>query len=233
MPLVRTMRRRVRWPTDRRTNVVLILLAGCLLLSGCSSGAASDAKRDEARDASLKDQLAAEQATWTAQHYFPPTSTPGTPKPMTPSLGALAVTFGFRSDGTPDGSYASVPAGAGTAYIAVELGGVSAGQKVRAVVTDGWGNDVANPESVIGPGSSQQWLALPIPLPNELAPGEYGAFVFVDDQPIGSLAFGVTGVGSSAQLLPDAPANPQISSTVPPPGMGPAASQPTPTLPPA
>ena len=63
----------------------------------------------------------------------------------------------------------------------------------------------------VGPGSSQQWLALPVPLGNEIAPGEYGAFVFVDDQPVGSLAFGVTGAGSSAQLLPEAPANPQIA----------------------
>ena len=223
----------VRSPTNRPGKVVLLALAGCLLLSGCSSGAATDARRDEARDASLKDQLAAEQATWTAQHYFPPTATPGPPKPLTPSLGDVAITFGFRSDGTPDGSYASVPAGAGTAFVAVELAGVSAGQKVRAVVTDGWGNDVAAPESVIGPGAAQQWLALPIPLANELAPGEYGAFVFVDDQPVGSLAFGVTGVGTSAQLLPEGPANVQVPSTMPPPGMAPAPSQPTPSPAPA
>ena len=140
----------------------------CLILSGCSSGAATDARHDEARDASLKDQLAAEQATWTAQHYFPPTATPGPAKPLTPSLGDVAITFGFKPDGTPDGSYASVPAGAGTAFVGVELAGVSAGQKVRAVVTDGWGNDVAAPESVVGPGSAQQWLALPVPLANEL-----------------------------------------------------------------
>jgi hypothetical protein len=204
-----------------------------LILSGCSSGAATDARHDEARDASLKDQLAAEQATWTAQHYFPPTATPGPAKPLTPSLGDVAITFGFKPDGTPDGSYASVPAGAGTAFVGVELAGVSAGQKVRAVVTDGWGNDVAAPESVVGPGSAQQWVALPIPLANELAPGEYGVFVFVDDQPVGSLAFGVTGVGTSAQLLPEAPANPQVPSTIPPPGMAPASTQPTPTPAPA
>jgi hypothetical protein len=219
--------------TDRRAAAGISVLAACLLLSGCSSGTAGDAKRDEARDASLKDTLAAEQATWTARHYFPPTATPGPPKPLTPSLGDVAITFGFRPDGTPDGSYASVPAGAGTAYVAVELSGVSAGQKVRAVVTDGWGNDVAAPEVAVGPGSSQQWVALPIPLGNEIAPGEYGAFVFVDDQPVGSLAFGVTGVGSSAQLLPEAPANPQIPATVPPPGMAPASAQPTPTQAPA
>jgi hypothetical protein len=192
-----------------------------------------DAQRDEARDASLKDTLAAEQATWTAQHYFPATGTPSPPKPTAPSLGDVAITFGFRADGKPDGSYASVPAGAGTVFVAVELSGITAGQKVKAVVTDGWGNDVAAPESIIGPGASQQWLALPVPLGNEVAPGEYGAFVFVDDQPVGSLAFGITGVGSSAQLLPEAPANPQVPATQPPPGMAPASTQPTQTPAPA
>ncbi len=227
------VRRKARAPIDQRIATSFVVLAACLILSGCSSGTAGDARRDEARDASLKDTLAAEQATWTAQHYFPPTATPGPSKPVTPSLGDVAITFGFRPDGTPDGSYASVPAGAGTAYVAVELSGVTAGQKVRAVVTDGWGNDVAAPETAIGPGSSEQWLALPIPLGNEIAPGEYGAFIFVDDQPVGSLAFGVTGAGSSAQLLPEAPANPQIPATLPPPGMAPASAQPTPTQAPA
>ena len=38
----------------------------------------------------------------------------------------------------------------------------------------------------------------------------------------------MTGVGTSAQLLPEMPANPQVRSTVPPPGAAPAAGQPTP-----
>ena len=120
-----------------------------------------------------------------------------------------------------------MPAGAGTIYVATRLSGLSVGQKVRAVVTDAWGNEVAKPEAVIDPGAADRWLALPVGLPAELAPGEYGAFVFADDRPLGSLAFGVTGVGSSAQLLPDRPANPQVRSTMPPPGAAPAAAQPT------
>jgi hypothetical protein len=143
-------------------------------------------------------------------------------------LGQIALTFGFRSDGTPDGSYASVPAGAGTVYVAARLTGLSVGQKVRAIVTDAWGNDVATPEVVIDPGAADRWLALPIGLPAELAPGEYGVFVFADDRPLGSLAFGVTGVGTSAQLFPEMPANPRVRSTRPPPGEAPAADQPTP-----
>ena len=102
----------------------------------------------EARDAGLEDQLAAQQATRTVQRYFPPTGTPAPTKPPAPALGQIAMTFGFRPDGTPDGSYASVPAGAGTVYVATRLTGLSVGQKVRAIVTDAWGNEVATPEVV-------------------------------------------------------------------------------------
>jgi hypothetical protein len=206
----------------------LMTLAVCVILSGCSSGTARDAARDESRDAGLEDQLAAQQATRTVQRYFPPTGTPAPTEPPAPALGQIAMTFGFRPDGTPDGSYASVPAGAGTGYVATRLTGLSVGQKVRAVVTDAWGNEVATPEVVIDPGAADRWLALPVALPAELAPGEYGVFVFVDKRPLGSLAFGVTGVGTSAQLLPEMPANPQARSKVPPPGAAPPAEQPTP-----
>jgi hypothetical protein len=205
----------------------LPLIALSLLLAGCSSGIAVDARRDQARDAGLQDQLAADQATRVVQRFFPPTGTPSPTEPPTPALGDLAITFGFRPDGTPDGDYASVPAGAGAAYAAARLSGVSAGQVVRAVVTDAWGNEVARPEITVDPGAADRWFALPIGLPAELAPGEYGAFIFVDDRPLGSLAFGVTGVGTSAQLLPELPANPQIRSTLPPPGSGPSQETPT------
>ncbi len=216
--------------TDQSAYLGLGLIAICLLLTGCSSGSAVDAHRDQARDAGLKDQLAEQQATRTVQRYFPATGTPSPTESPPPALGGIAITFGFRSDGTPDGSYASVPAGVGTAYAAVRLTGVSAGQVVRAIVTDAWGNDISLPEATIDPGASDRWLALPIALPGELATGEYGLFVFADDRPLGSLAFAVTGPGSSAQLLPELPANPQVRSTVPPPGAAPAEGQPTPTV---
>jgi len=214
--------------TRLETSLGLCVVAICLLSVGCSSGAAVDAQRDQKRDAGLSDQLAAQQATRTVQRYFPATGTPSPTEAPPPALGGIAITFGFRPDGTPDGSYASVPAGVGTAYAAVRLTGVSSGQVVRAVVTDSWGNGIASPEIAIDPGAADRWLALPVGLPAELAPGEYGLFVFADDRPLGSLAFAVTGTGSSAQLLPDLPVNPQVRSTVPPPGAAPPAGQPTP-----
>jgi hypothetical protein len=222
-----------RRPDRRRTDCFgrfgLTLLFATAVLTGCASGAAQDARVDEARDAGLPEQLAAEQATRTVQVYFSPTGTPAPEEPAPPGLGALAITFGFRPDGTPDGSYASVPAGVGTVYAAAKLSGLSAGQVVSATVEDAWGNEIANPAITIDPGAADRWLALPIGLPADVVPGEYGVFVFCGDQTLGSLAFGVSGVGTSAQLLPEPPANPQVRATLPPPGMSPAEVTPTAT----
>ncbi len=211
-----------------RWGMVALMLV--LVLGGCSSGAVQEVRTDQARDAGLPQQLAAEQATRTVERYFPATATPAATEAPRPALGDLMMTFGFRPDGTPDGSYESVPAGAGTVYAAARLANLSVGQQVRGVVTDRWGNDVAAPELTVDPGASDRWVALPIGLPAELVPGEYGVFVFVDDQMLGSLAFGVTGPGSSAQLLPEQPANPQVIGTFYPPGSGPAEGAMTPTV---
>ena len=204
----------------------LAVIAACIILAGCSTGTAREAARDEARDAGPEDQLAAQQATRIVEKYFPPTGTPSPTEPPAPALGQIALTFGFRPDGTPDGSYASVPAGAGTVYVATQLTGLSVGQTVRAIVTDAWGNEVAKPEAVIDPGAADRWLALPVGLSAELAPGEYGAFVFAGDRPLGSLAFAITGVGTSAQLLPDRPVSVQVRNPIPPPGAAPPGGQP-------
>jgi hypothetical protein len=212
---------------ERSVSTLLTVGAVALVLVGCSSGAAREAARDQARDAGLEQRLAEEQATRTAERYFPPTGTPAPTEPPRPSLRTLVITFGFRADGTPDGSYASIPAGSGTAYAGAQLAGVSLGQTIRAIVTDAWGNEIATPELAIEPGAADRWVALPIGLPAELAPGQYGVFVFEGDRPLGSLAFGVTGAGSSAQLLPELPANPQVRSTLPPPGVAPAQETPT------
>ncbi|HLL50446.1 MAG TPA: hypothetical protein VK356_07240 [Thermomicrobiales bacterium] len=224
----RTGRRGIRQQIDRIARCGISALGVVLVLAGCTSGAARDAAQDQARDAGFEDQLAAQQATRVVQRYFPPTGTPSPTEPPAPAMGEIAITFGFRGDGTPDGSYASVPAGVGTVYVATRMTGLSVGQVVRAVVTDGWGNEIGAPEVTIDPGAADRWLVLPVGMPAEVATGEYGVFVFAGERPLGSLAFAVTGVGTSAQLLPELPANPQVRTTVPPPGAAPAQGQPTP-----
>jgi hypothetical protein len=224
MRLARIVRPGAPQQTNRLRALAGVTLLALVVLSGCSSGMATDARRDEARDASLPDTLASDQATRTAERYFPPTSTPGTLEPDPAALEELVIAFGFRSDGTPDGSYESVPAGVGTVYAAARVSGVSAGQTVNAIVTDAWGNDLARPSVTIDPGASDRWLALPIPVAGNVPPGEYGVYVEIDGQVVGSLAFGITGQGSSAQLLPEAPTNVQVRATLPPPGAAPAVS---------
>lgn len=215
--------RRPRLPRIKGAgSLVLTAILTAGLLAGCASGAANEAERDEARDAGLPEQLARDQATRTALRYFPPTGTPGPLQPAPPALEELVVTFGFRPDGSPDGSYDSVPAGVGTVYAGAHVSGVVEGQVIGAMVTDGWGNELAYPKVTIGPGAADLWLALPIPLSDQVPPGEYGIFIMDGDQVMGSVVFGVTGVGSSAQLLPEAPANPQVRATLPPPGAAPA-----------
>lgn len=232
-PLDRTGLRRAPRSTDRGWRAAIVLVLAAFVLAGCSTGDVRDSRADQARDAGLPDQLAAEQATRTVQRYFPATGTPSPTEAPRPALGDLVITFGFRPDGTPDGSYESVPAGAGTTYAAARLAGVSAGQVIRAVMTDRWGNEYSAPEVTIDPGPADRWLALPLSLPAELVPGEYGVFVFADGQILGSLAFGVSGPGSSAQLLPELPANPQVRATLPPPGSSPAEGNVTPTMAPS
>ncbi len=230
MPLVPTGPRRARRSISARFHAAASTIVVVLLLAGCSSGSVQETRIDQARDAGLPDRLAAEQATRTVQRYFPATETPSPTEPPRPVLGELVMTFGFRPDGTPDGSYESVPAGVGTAYAAARLSGLSSGQVIRAVMTDRWGTEYSAPEIVIDPGAADRWLALPIGLPAELPPGEYGVFVYADGRLLGSLAFGVNSVGSSAQLLPELPANPQVRATLPPPGSSPSEANPTPTF---
>ena len=122
-----------------------------------------------------------------------------------------------------------MPAGVGNAYAAVHLSDVSAGQLVRVVVIDAWGNEIAAPEVTIDPGAADRWLALPIPFRLSCRPARTVLFVFVDDRPLGSVAFGVTGVGTSAQLFPEPPANPRARTTAPTPGVA-LPTQPTPTV---
>ncbi|MCA9879184.1 MAG: hypothetical protein KC442_15440, partial [Thermomicrobiales bacterium] len=218
MPSAPTGHPEARVLTDRLRGLVALALLALVVLTGCSSGMATDARRDEARDAGLPEKLANDQATRTAERYFPPTATPGTRTPDPAAVEELVITFGFRSDGTPDGSYVSVPAGVGTVYAAVRVSGVSAGQTVDAIVTDAWGNDLARPSVTIDPGPAERWLAMPVAVDGNVPPGQYGLYVEIDQRVVGSLAFGVTGPGSSAQLLPEAPANPQVRATLPPPG---------------
>ena len=220
---------RDRRPTRTFAQSGIALVYLCLILTACSSGAARDAARDEARDAGRPEVLAAEQATRTVQRYFPTAATPRATEPPAPALGALAITYGFRPDGMPDGSYASVPAGSGTVYAAAKLTGLAPGEIVSAIVEDAWGNAIATPEVRIDPGPADRWLALPIPLSADVVPGAFGLYVFCADRTLGSLAFGVTGVGTSAQLLPEAPENPQVRATLPPPGIAPVESAPTAT----
>ena len=192
----------IPWRTKLSTRSSLATLALCVVLAGCSSGAARDAARDEARDAGLDDQLAAQQATRIVQKYFPPTGTPSPTEPPAPALGQVALTFGFRQDGTPDGSYASVPAGAGTVYVSDQTdGSICRTKGACGVPTPGatrWQRrrQSSTPARPIAGSRFRSVSRL------KSLPGGIWRLYLADERALGSLAFGVTGMGTSSCGFP-------------------------------
>ena len=103
--------------------------------------------------------------------------------------------------------------------------GVVRGQKVRAIVTDAWGNEVAKPEAVIDPGAADRWLALPVAPLAELAPGGMGS------SSLPTTVHWVSGVrrdrrGNVGATSAGDAGQPQVRSTVPRPGGGRGATDP-------
>ncbi|CAA9584043.1 MAG: hypothetical protein AVDCRST_MAG59-5211 [uncultured Thermomicrobiales bacterium] len=193
----------------------MLLAALILALAGCSSGQVDEARVDQRRDAEETPQMAVQQATRIAQRYFPASPEASPPVPLAPVVGLLAVTLATNPDGSPQGSYASLPADAGTAFATARLDDGSAGQAITAIWTDAFGNEFGRSEQELAASAAVQWVALPVGLSPGLAPGQYAVYLFADDNRIGSLAFGVTAPGTAPQLYPDLPANPQVPAAAP------------------
>lgn len=191
---------------------VILFLA---VLSGCNTGRVDEARRDQERDAELTPQMPVQQATRIAQRYFPASPAASPPAPLAPVVGLLAVTLATNPDGSPQGAYASVPVDAGTLLAAARLHDGSAGQLITAIWTDAFGNEIGQSDQELTTNSAVQWVALPLGLSPAVAPGQYGVWLFSDDERIGSLAFGLTAPGTAPQLYPDLPANPQVPAVAP------------------
>lgn len=199
-----------------RLPAALSTLAMVLVLAGCNTGTMNEARQSQTFDQAETPQLAAQQATRTAETFFAPTGTPPPPTPAPPALETLVITLGVGPDGGPSGSYLSVPVDAGTAYAAGRLRDVRAGQKVAATWTDAFGNVMGTFEIEMAADAAAQWVSVPLQLNGALGAGEYAVYLFGGGRQLGSLAFSITGPGSGAQLLPDLPANPQARSTMAP-----------------
>ncbi len=191
---------------------VAILL---MLLAGCNAGGVNEARLDQQRDAEETPQMAVQQATRIAQRYFPATPAASPPPSLPPVVGMLAVTLAANGDGSPQGSYASVPTDAGTVLVSARLDDASAGQSIAAVWTDAFGNEIGRSDQELTADAAVQWVALPLQLSAGVAPGPYGVWLFADDNRIASLGFGLTAPGTAPQLYPDLPTNPQAPAVAP------------------
>ena len=204
LPRSRSPRRRAGTPR------ALLGLMAVLLLAGCASGTAEEARRGQERDAEASAALPRAQATHVVGRFFKPTPTPTKAPPAPPTLERLEVTTGLFSDNAPQGNYASVPADAGTVYVDALLHGLRAGHVLTATLTDAAFRPVATAQVEIDADAEQRWVALPFTLDGSLPPGEYAVFLFAGERRLNELAFTVSSPGSGSQMLPDPPANPRV-----------------------
>lgn len=216
--------------------LVLSLVLTTLLatLSGCATGRVEEARGGQARDAATDPSLPPQQATRTVERFFPTPERPTpTPLPM-PTLGELVVTIGVDGGGAPQGSYAAVPADAGTVYAAALLGYTWDGQIVSARWVDATGITVNTVRVEIDGDATQRWVALPLGSPGSVALGEYAVYLYVGERRLSSLLFQVSPAGSGGVLLPPRPENPSADrggpgETIDPPRSttGPGGQNPT------
>ncbi|HET7094980.1 MAG TPA: hypothetical protein VFI22_15920 [Thermomicrobiales bacterium] len=196
--------------------MAMVAILATLALAACDSGSALEAQRAEQRDMLRTPVLDKVHATRTSERFFPPTGTPAsTPRPV-PTLAQLVITTGVGAGNAPQGNDASVPSDAGTVYAGAQLGNVVAGHHVVGIWTDAQGNEVGRSAVDITAAAETTWVAFPLRLSGQLAPGEYAVYVDVDDRRVGSLAFTITAPGTAPQALPDLPANPQAAAPAAP-----------------
>jgi len=185
--------------------LALLLL---VVLAGCASGSADDARLGQARDAATDPDLPRQQATRTAERFFPKTPTPTPAPPPLPTLGELVMTVGLAAGDAPQGSFLSVPADPGNVFAAALLNGVREGQVVSAVWVDAARNEVDTTRVEIDEDADQRWVALPFNAVGGVPPGEYAVYLFVGERRLSSLLFQVGPPGSGGQQLPPRPENP-------------------------
>ena len=218
-----------RTPPTLTSRLGAAALAGVLVigLAGCNTGRVNEAQKGRERDLRTPPTLPEEQATRLAQRYFPATETPTPAPPLYPFAGFLGVTLDLNPDGSPQGTYASLPTDIGRILAAVELHAASEGQVMTGVWSDQWGNYLKTEEVEIATSASPQWITFSLDVTTDVQAGPYALWVFADERRVGSMTFALTGPGSPPMMYPDLPSDPQV--TVPQPQGTQAPGQQTPT----
>lgn len=178
-----------------RAALALALLT--VVLAGCATGNAQDARRGRERDATRADVLPHLQATLIARRF---NATPVPPPPPTPipTIETLALTVGVNPDGSPQQPVTSISSGQAGVYVTALIHDLRQGEKVvvswrtvAAGTAAPGGVEVGTSDIPVTADTDQRWFAFPLTV--TLPPGDYAAWIAVSDQTLNSLVFHVSG----------------------------------------
>ncbi len=182
-----------------RAGWLFLLLA--VLLAGCATGSAEDARRGERRQATRGVLLPQEQATANAQRFSPGTVTPVPTIPPAVVLESFVLTLNVDGSGAPQGAYGGIPADAGRIYAAALLHHLQAGQQVTATLRLPDDTVLLSSSFDVTTATDRAWIALPLDMNGTLAPGDYALWLSVEDRTLNSLVVQVTGFGTAPRPL--------------------------------
>lgn len=178
-----------------------VLLLSAVLLAGCASGSAEDARRAEERQADRGVLLPQQQATANAARFAPGTATALPTLPPMPVLESLVLTLNVDGTGAPQGAYGGIPSDAGRVYAAALLNDLQPGQQVTATLRLPDDTVLLSSAFDVTAPADRAWVALPLDMNGTLAAGDYALWLAVDDRSLNSLVVQVTGYGTAPRQL--------------------------------
>jgi hypothetical protein len=199
MPSVRTGHRvstegRLQGTLRRRVSATNALIVSALLgivLAGCATGDADDARRFQAQEAERTAVLPEVQATELATRFAvatPETSPTSTPIPL---LARLMLTNSPGGSTASSNQLRSIPAySSGTIYATAQVSNLVSGQVVAAIWATESGDFIAQQE-LTATGSGSEWFSFPLQLTGSLGPGVYSVSIWVEGAFLDSLSFTV------------------------------------------
>jgi hypothetical protein len=159
-----------------------------LVLAGCATGRADEARVAETREATRGAILPGVQATNIVKEFFKPTSTPLPTNTPVPTLATLTLASQIGANNQPQNEVGSVRQG-GQVYAVAEIHDLREGQTVTAVWKTVDGGEVGRSEVPVDKSIDAAWV--PLPWTANVGYGRYAVYIYVDDLMLDSLVFDV------------------------------------------
>lgn len=159
-----------------------------LMLAGCASGRADEARVFETREAEKSPVVAGLQATNVVRRFFMPTPTPLPTRTPLPTLATLTLATSLGSDNRPTNEVESIPQGS-SVYAVAEIHDLQPGEEVIAIWTTSDGGEVGRSSVPVDRGINAAWV--PLQWNANVGPGTYAVYIYVDDRLLNSLVFRV------------------------------------------